>query len=66
MTDHITLPVTHTYMMNNPQAIAQALSFIATGRFDPGISWMDSVFGLIGPGCGGGACGSSGLSGGAK
>ena len=48
------------------QAIAEALSFIETGRFDPGISWMDSVFSLIGPGCGGGACGSTGLTGGSK
>jgi pimeloyl-ACP methyl ester carboxylesterase len=66
MADHVTLPVTHTYMMNNPRAIAEALSFIETGRFDPGISWMDSVFSLIGPGCGGGACGSTGLTGGSR
>lgn len=47
MADHITLPVTHTFMMNNPRVIAQTLHFIEHGRFNPSISWLDSVFGTI-------------------
>lgn len=56
MADHITLPVTHTFMMNNPRVIAQTLHFIDHGRFNPGISWMDSVFGTIDEVCANSDC----------
>ncbi|WP_146344210.1 alpha/beta hydrolase [Falsiphaeobacter marinintestinus] len=56
MTDHYVLPVTHTYMMNNPRVIAQALHFIETGAFDPDISWLDSVLGTIDEFCLGQSC----------
>lgn len=62
MSDHHVLPVTHTYMMNNPRVIAQALHFIETGAFDPDITWLDSVLATIDEICLGQSCPSEPLS----
>ncbi len=47
MADHLVLPVTHTFMMNNPRVMAQALHFIEFGQFDPQITWLDGVMDII-------------------
>ncbi|MEP2641201.1 alpha/beta fold hydrolase [Roseobacter sp.] len=48
MKDHIELPVTHTFMMNNPRVIAQTMAFLNTGQFDRSISWFDAVLSQLG------------------
>ena len=43
MTAHITLPVTHTYMMLNPVVIAQVLTFLKHGEFAADLGYMAAV-----------------------
>ena len=42
--DHIVLPVTHTFMMNNPLVMEEVLIFLRQGRFNHGLSLTDIIF----------------------
>jgi pimeloyl-ACP methyl ester carboxylesterase len=52
MRAHLTLPVTHTFLMNNPRVIAQVLLYLEEGRFAPDLTLGEVLLGqtLLGDG----------------
>lgn len=47
MAAHLTLPVTHTFMANNPRVIAQTEAFLRTGHFLPELGYTDALERLL-------------------
>ena len=43
MIDHITLPDTHSFLMNNPLVLCQVLWFLRQGAFARDVTLMDDV-----------------------
>ena len=47
MDAHIVLPVTHTFMMNNPLVVAQTMLFLSEGRFDKNMGYSEALSRLV-------------------
>ncbi|ARO14080.1 Acetyltransferase and hydrolase with the alpha/beta hydrolase fold-like protein [Ketogulonicigenium robustum] len=47
MTDHLTLPVSHTFLMNNPLVVAQTVTFLREGHFNHDLKMGDVLSGAV-------------------
>lgn len=45
--DHLILPVTHTFMANDPIVIRETILFLKDGQFDPDLSYADLLSELL-------------------
>nr|WP_085635225.1 alpha/beta fold hydrolase [Marivita geojedonensis] len=43
MRAHLSMPVTHTFIMQAPSVIAQVDLFLRTGQFDPELDWTETI-----------------------
>lgn len=43
MKDFLVLPVTHTWMMDDPRVIVEVLAFLQTGQFEPVPGWAEAL-----------------------
>ena len=48
MNEHLVLPVSHTFMMNNPLVIVQVISYLQTGHFNKSLGFGDATRSIIG------------------
>lgn len=48
MRAHMTMSVTHTFMMNNPVVVAQVLNYLRHGKFEQGLTLADVLVEAVG------------------
>lgn len=49
MTEHLTVPATHTFLMMNPVVLRETILFLRTGAFDPALGYSQAVEDLLRP-----------------
>ena len=50
MRDHVVLPVTHTFMMNNPLVAAQVVHYLRRGKFKDGLKLAEVLYDIAATG----------------